>query len=102
LQRIRTAVETPFEVALVETERPPLYQRIALQAQHLRQLGLSFSAIADVIHKMSRRIIRKLRQFGYLEPSLEVPVATGHDPLAHELLGYWKSGQLSCPYPVCI
>jgi hypothetical protein len=47
LQRIRTAVETPFEVALVETERPPLYQRIALQAQHLRQLGLSFSAIAE-------------------------------------------------------
>lgn len=40
--------------------------------------------IADVIHKMSRRIIRKLRQFGYLEPSLEVPVATGHDPLAHD------------------
>ena len=37
--------------------------------------------ITDVIQKISRRVIRKLRHLGYLEASLESPVATGYDPL---------------------
>jgi hypothetical protein len=36
----------PFEVALLDTSPPPLYQRIARKALHLQQLGLSLSAIA--------------------------------------------------------
>src|SRR5262249_29818195 len=37
--------------------------------------------ITAVIQKISRRVIRKLRRLGYLEASLEPPVATGYDPL---------------------
>jgi hypothetical protein len=36
---------------------------------------------AAVIQKISRRVIRKLRQLGYLETGIEAPVATGYDPL---------------------
>ena len=36
----------PFEVALVDTSEPPLYQRIATKAEHLRELGLSDRVIA--------------------------------------------------------
>jgi hypothetical protein len=34
-----------------------------------------------VIQKISRRVIRKLRQLGFLESGMDVPVATGYDPL---------------------
>jgi hypothetical protein len=37
--------------------------------------------ITEVIQKISRRVIRKLRQLGYLEVDTETPVATGYDPL---------------------
>jgi hypothetical protein len=37
--------------------------------------------VADVIQKISHRVIRKLRQLGYLEAGMQVPVATGYDPL---------------------
>jgi hypothetical protein len=37
--------------------------------------------VADVVQKIGRRVIRKLRQLGYLEAGMEVPVATGYDPL---------------------
>jgi hypothetical protein len=37
--------------------------------------------IAAVVHKISRRVIRKLRRLGYLETGTEDVVATGHDPL---------------------
>jgi hypothetical protein len=39
------------------------------------------TAIAAVIQKISRRVIRKLRRLGYLETAVEPPVATGYDPL---------------------
>jgi hypothetical protein len=38
-------------------------------------------AIAAVLQKISRRVIRMLRRLGYLEAGLEPPVATGYDPL---------------------
>src|SRR5262249_3423740 len=34
----------------------------------------------DVVQKISRRVMRKLRQLGYLEAGLDVAVATGYDP----------------------
>jgi Putative transposase/Transposase zinc-binding domain len=37
--------------------------------------------ITAVLQKISRRVIRKLRQLGYLEAGLDAPVATGYDPL---------------------
>jgi hypothetical protein len=37
--------------------------------------------IAEVVQKISRRVIRKLRRLGYLETGVEPPVATGYDPL---------------------
>src|SRR6266851_4342964 len=37
--------------------------------------------IATVVQKISRRIIRQLRQLGYLEADLDAAVATGYDPL---------------------
>src|SRR5215510_9088746 len=40
--------------------------------------------IADVVQKISRRIIRKLRQLGYVEASLDAAVATGYDPLVDD------------------
>jgi hypothetical protein len=39
------------------------------------------TAIADVIQKISRRVIRKLRHLGYLEAGPDPVVATGFDPL---------------------
>jgi hypothetical protein len=34
-----------------------------------------------VVQKISRRVIRTLRQRGYLEAGLDAAVATGYDPL---------------------
>ena len=42
--------------------------------------------IATVVQKISRRIIRKLRQLGYLEAGLEATVATDYDPLRDDAL----------------
>jgi hypothetical protein len=37
--------------------------------------------VAHVVQKISRRVIRHLRQLGYLEAGMDVPAATGYDPL---------------------
>jgi transposase-like zinc-binding protein/putative transposase len=37
--------------------------------------------VAAVVQKISRRVIRTLRQLGSLEAGMESPVATGYDPL---------------------
>jgi hypothetical protein len=37
--------------------------------------------VTKVLQKISHRVIRKLRRLGYLEAGMEVPVATGYDPL---------------------
>ena len=37
--------------------------------------------VAEVVQKISRRVIRTLRRLGYLETGLEAPVVTGYDPL---------------------
>jgi hypothetical protein len=37
--------------------------------------------VAHVVQKISRRVIRHLRRLGYLEAGMDVPVATGYDPL---------------------
>jgi hypothetical protein len=45
-QRIRTEGEIPFELALLETSPPPLYQQIARRAAALKSLGVRTSRIA--------------------------------------------------------
>src|SRR5215470_17709957 len=37
--------------------------------------------VAEVVRKISRRVIRMLCRLGYLETDMEAPVATGYDPL---------------------
>ena len=40
--------------------------------------------IATVLHKISRRVIRALRQLGYLEGGTEDVVPTGYDPVRED------------------
>jgi predicted transposase YdaD len=50
-----------FEVPLLDTEPAPTYQRIARDADHLNQLGLSVAAVARhlrVDHKTVAKAIR--------------------------------------------
>src|SRR5712691_3717987 len=42
------------------------------------------TAIAAVVQKISRRVIRKLRHLGYLEAGGDAAVATGYDPLVDD------------------
>src|SRR5262252_9438269 len=44
----------------------------------------SDAAVADVLQKISHRVIRKLRQLGYLEAGSDAAVATGYDPLVED------------------
>jgi hypothetical protein len=37
--------------------------------------------VADVVRKISQRVVRKLRRLGYLESGMKTAVATGYDPL---------------------
>ena len=39
---------------------------------------------AALIHTISQRVLRPLRQLGYLEAGMDAPVATGDDPLSDE------------------
>ena len=48
-QSTRTAAQLPLFVNLLETTPAPTYQRIALQARHLRRLGLPWTAIASAL-----------------------------------------------------
>jgi hypothetical protein len=38
----------------------------------------------QVVQKISRRVLRTLRQLGYLEAGLDAVVATGYDPLGDD------------------
>lgn len=44
-RRIRTTAFITIEVPILETRMPPIYQRIAVKAKHLHELGLSQSEI---------------------------------------------------------
>ena len=59
-QRIRTAGETRFEVEILDTAPPPLYQRIARQARQLTDLGLSRRRIAQKLGVTDKTIARAI------------------------------------------
>ena len=63
-QRIRTVAEVRLEVALLETESRPLYQRVARKALHLRELGLSYSAIARRLEVDDKTVAKAIRWLG--------------------------------------
>ena len=50
-----------FEVAILETEKPPLYQQIAPKAMHLRQLGMSLSCIARKLRVNDKTVAKSIR-----------------------------------------
>jgi hypothetical protein len=52
-----------------------------LKPRFLKGEPPSDADVAEVVQTISRRVIRKLRRLGYLEAGMEVPVATGYDPL---------------------
>jgi hypothetical protein len=62
-QRIRTVAEIALEAALLDTGAAPVYQRVATKALHLRQLGLSCSAIARRLHVTDKTVAKALRWF---------------------------------------
>ena len=54
-----------MELTLLETEARPLYQQVARKALQLRELGLSYCAIArglEVDDKTAAKAIRWLRE----------------------------------------
>src|SRR4029453_4235679 len=54
---------------------------VGLKPRFLAGASPTNTAIAAVIQKISRRVIRKLSRLGYLETGVEPPVAPGYDPL---------------------
>jgi len=59
-QRIRTEGETPFELALLETSPPPLYQQVAPRAAVLKSLGIRTSRIASELGVDEKTVRRAL------------------------------------------
>ena len=59
-QRIRTAARLPFQVEIIETKGPPIYQQIAEKALHLHKLGLTGSRIAKLIGVTDKTVGRAI------------------------------------------
>jgi len=60
-QRIRTEGEVPFEAALTELSKAPVYQAIAEQAAHLHLLGMNPNRIAVHLGVDRTTVTRALR-----------------------------------------
>lgn len=59
-QRIRTFGEIPFEVALLEAEERPVYQRIAEEAERLLRLGMNYAKIARRLEVDAKTIAKAI------------------------------------------
>jgi hypothetical protein len=59
-QRIRTAVQFSFSVAILETEHLPTYQRITNKALHLSNLGLSHARIAKLLEVTDKTVAKAI------------------------------------------
>jgi hypothetical protein len=60
-QRIRTYAEVPISAALLEAEKPPLFQQNANRALHLNLLGFSTKAIAPHLGVDGKTVAKTLR-----------------------------------------
>ncbi len=59
-QCIRTTVVMPFKAVLFEAITPPIYQKIAAEAQHLHRLSLSASRIAQSLGVTDKTVTKAL------------------------------------------
>ena len=59
-QSIRTAASLPLEIAILETQDLPVYQRISNKAVHLQRLGLSDSRIAAMLHVSDKTVAKAI------------------------------------------
>jgi hypothetical protein len=60
-------------------------RRMAQMAAHLVEQVIPWVATRQwVVSVISQRVIRKLRQLGYLEAGIDTTIATGYDPLADD------------------
>jgi len=53
--------EVLLEVALLETEKQPVYQQVARKALHLRELGLSLAGIAKKLGVDDKTVAKAIR-----------------------------------------
>jgi hypothetical protein len=53
--------EIPVEIPVLEAEARPLYQQVAQRALHLREVGLSNSAIARKLEVDDKRVAKAVR-----------------------------------------
>ncbi len=58
--------ELSLEAAVVDTAAPPAYERIACKALHLRQLGLSLSAIVRRLGVTGKAVAKALAWLRHL------------------------------------
>jgi len=66
-QRIRTFTQIPFEAEILDTGAAPIYQQIAPNAFHLKQLGLSNSSIANRLGVTDKTVAKAVDWFRYIE-----------------------------------
>src|SRR5215470_16775937 len=82
LQRFGSAINVNLHFHCVFLEGVYLDRTAAgLKPRFVQAAPPTDTDIAEVVRKISRRVIRKLRRLGYLETGVEPPVATGYDPL---------------------
>ncbi|MFC2172946.1 hypothetical protein ACFLU6_10005 [Acidobacteriota bacterium] len=53
----------PFEIAILDTEPLPLYQRIAAKATHLQELRISFACIARKLGVDEKTVAKAVRWY---------------------------------------
>ena len=58
-------------MALFDTTPPPVYQRIALKAVHLEQLGLSLTSIARMLSVTDKTVAKAIRWLEGMTPQKE-------------------------------
>ena len=59
-QRIGTAAQLPFEVALLEAAPPPVYQLIAARAKQLSRLGLNKVQVARALGVTDKTVAKAI------------------------------------------
>src|SRR4029450_12422753 len=81
IQRFGSALNLPLHFHILFLEGVYLDRTaVGLKPRFLAVEPPSNTDVAEVVQKISRRVIRKLRRLGYLEVGIETPVATGNDP----------------------
>jgi DNA-binding NarL/FixJ family response regulator len=66
-QRIRTFAEIPFEAAILDTDTPPIYEKIAPRALQLQRLGMSSSAIAKRLGITDKTVAKAIAWFRHVQ-----------------------------------